>query len=169
MKDTIKILCLILLTTFSLSVFAIGPITTSRPAQSYYQVEPIKPVTKVNPDFYRRPRPAGLITPDTGQKGLPFPAPGGMQDKNSSNRLIAPPQNPTGYYNHIQFNEFESQKREFIKSEALKCEGNACQVTLTGWTLLHDPNYPNPDYAMKFKTFIFKNPSIKTNYPNRLK
>ncbi len=163
MKNLIKILFLILLTTFNLSNWAIGGITNSgqaKPPVNRYAIKPIHPVTKVNPDFYRRPRPAGLMTPDNGQKGLPFPDPSEAQTKNN-NTLIAPPQNITGYYNHVQFNEFESQKREFIRSEALKCEENVCQVTLSGLTLLYDPNYPNPDYARKFKAFIYKNPSIK--------
>ena len=75
MKNLIKILFLILLTTFNLSNWAIGGITNSgqaKPPVNRYAIKPIHPVTKVNPDFYRRPRPAGLMTPDNGQKGLPF-------------------------------------------------------------------------------------------------
>ena len=49
------------------------------------------------------------------------------------------------------------QKQEFIRSEALKCEGNVCKVTPAGQNLLNPEN--KSIYAQKFSNF-YNNPLI---------
>jgi hypothetical protein len=140
MKNIIKILCLILLATFNLSTWAAGRISTFRPAQppQTYRVEPVKPIVSVDPNPYR------LIN----------------QNNTNNSKPVSPsiePLTAEDWKKQLKNMELLSktkvnpQKEEFMKSGAIKCEGNVCEVTRAGHHLLNPENKSN--YAQKFQDF----------------
>ena len=149
MKNTIKILCLILLTTFSLSTWAGGVNTgiqgRAQPVKNR-QAERNYPDGVSDVSNLARQSVMQTKTSTNGPAAIQV-----MQTKTSTN-------DPNSLKTLVlkiekQRKEGEKQKEEFIRIKAIKCEGNACQVTPTGRTLLYDLNYPNPDYARKFQAF----------------
>ena len=137
MKNTIKILCLILLATFSLSTWAVGTAIrpVSKPLQTYPKVEPVKPIVSVDPNPYR---PIDPNNTNNSKPVSPSIEPVTAEDwKNQMELLYKTKVNP--------------QKEEFMKSGAIKCEGRVCQVTPAGHNLLNLNNHSN--YAKQFKDF----------------